>query len=64
MQLLLQFHADSVETLKFLRSWSDICILFGYNPYFCHFFHKMNLVVFLARVKDTRCPPTDLCSFL
>ena len=29
-----------------------MCILFGYNPQiiFCHFFHKMNIIMFLAKM--------------
>ena len=32
MQLLLQFYADYFETLLIFKSWSEKCILFGYNP--------------------------------
>ena len=36
-----------------------ICISFGYNPQitFCHFFHKLNLVIFTASewIQDILC---------
>ena len=43
-QLLLQFHANSFQTLHGLK----ICMWFGYNSWiiFCHFFHNLNLVIF------------------
>ena len=41
--------ADSFETLRVFRSWSeDVHIVSIYNPQiiFCDFFHKMKLVIF------------------
>ena len=50
MQLLLQFYADSFETLQVLRSYGlKMCIWFGNYPpiiYFCFFFQKLSLVAF------------------
>ena len=50
-QLLLQFYADSFQTLQvFLFHGLKICMWFGYSPQiiFCHFFLKLNLVIFSA----------------
>ena len=52
MQLLLRFYADTFGTLQVFRSLSKDVHMFGYNPQIivCHFFHKMNLVIFLPKV--------------
>ena len=52
MQVLLQVHSDSFEILQVFRSWSEDVHIYGYNPQiiFCHFFYKMNLVIFPAEV--------------
>ena len=52
MHLLLQFNADSFEILLVFRSWSeDVHISVALSSgYFCHFFHKMNLVIFAAKI--------------
>ena len=53
MQLILQFLLRSFETLQVcLVLGLKMCVLFGYNPQiiFYHFFHKMNLVIFTAKV--------------
>ena len=55
MQLLLQFYSDSCETLLVFRAWSeDVHIVWiSCSDYFCHFFHKMNLVIFRLKLIDT-----------
>ena len=48
-QLLLQFYADSFETLnRSIGHGLKTCMWFGYNPQirFCHFFRNLNLVFF------------------
>ena len=49
MHLLLQFYADLFETLGHGLKMYILC---GHNPQiiFCHFFHKMNLVIFAAKI--------------
>ena len=41
-----------------------MCILFGHNPQFifCHFFHKMNLVIFVAKVNRYKVSCVLSCS--
>ena len=53
MHLLLQFYVNS--DLKLYRCLGDglkMCILFGNNPrnFFCHFFTKLTLLFFSAKV--------------
>ena len=56
MQLLLQFYLDSFETLQVFRSWSEnVHIVWIYLQISCHFFHKMNLVIFPAEVNRYIC---------
>ena len=75
-QLLLQFYANSFETLQmfFVMVWR-YALWFGHSPQiiFCHFFHKLNLVIFsaflLSKWIDSghlvcATPPTVLCQFL
>ena len=62
MHSSIQFYADSFETLhsfmliplklyRCLGHGLKMCILFRYNPQiFYHFFNKMNLVIFVAKV--------------
>ena len=47
-QLLLQFYADSFETLQIFLSWSEDMHVVWILPeiIFCHFFHNLNLVIF------------------
>ena len=42
--LLLQFYADSCETLQVVRSYSEDMQLFGYNPQIFALFYKTNLI--------------------
>ena len=52
MQHLLQFTLIPLELYLCLGHGLKMCILFRYHPQiiFCHFFHKMNLVIFPAEV--------------
>ena len=68
MQLLLQFYSNSFETLPLFSHGLKMCILFGLpSDFFCHFFYKMNFVIFPAKVNryQVSCvyatPPTVLC---
>ena len=49
---LLQFNADCFEIDRCLDHGLKMCILFGHNPQiiFCHFFHKIILVIFAAKM--------------
>ena len=52
MHLLLQFYADSFETIQVFRSWfEDVHIVWILSSdCFDLFFHKMNLVIAVAKV--------------
>ena len=41
-----------LKLYRYLGHGLKMCILFGYNPQiiFCHFFQKMNIVIFAAKV--------------
>ena len=71
-QLLLQFYADSFETLQMFCHGLKICMWFGYYPeiIFCHFFRSLNSVIFQTflplKLIDSgylvcATPPTVLC---
>ena len=52
MHLLLQFMLIPLKLYRCLGHGLEMCILFGYNPQviFCHFFHKMSILIFAAKV--------------
>ena len=54
-QLLLQFCTNLFETLHVFRHGMRMCMWFGYNCeiIFCHFFHFVNLVIFLPQCIDS-----------
>ena len=55
MHLLLQFYSDCFETLQVFSHSLKMCILFVHNPQiiFCHFFYKMNLVIFVTKMSSS-----------
>ena len=65
MHRLLQFYADTFETLQLLRLWSeDVHIVWAYA--FCYFFYKMQLVICVDKVNRylascNASSPTVLC---
>ena len=66
MQLLLPFYADSFETVQVFRSCFENVHIVEYNPHFifCHFLHKMNLVIFSANRYWVSCVCNSSYSFL
>ena len=52
MHLLIQFMSIPLKLYRCLGHGLKMCILFGYNPQINNFsfFHKMDLVIFAAKV--------------
>ena len=70
MQLLLQFNADPVETLKVFCLWpEDMHIVWIYSSVVLSLFHTFSLTFYLSFYYQSECivgtfstqPPTVLC---
>ena len=68
MHRLLQFYADTFETLQLLRLWSEnVHIVWAYaSDFFATFFYKMQLIICVAKVNRylvscNASSPTVLC---